>query len=57
MAIEIEDQHLLAVWSAGPSDPYVARLKASGFAVDTLRVEARPGKKAKHIIFMAKRLG
>ncbi len=48
---------VLAVWSAGLADPYVARLKSSGFAVDTLRVEARPGGKAKHIIFMAKRLG
>ena len=48
---------VLAVWSAGPSDPYVERLKHGGFAVETLRVEARPGGKAKHIVFLAKRLG
>ena len=48
---------VLAVWSAGPDEPYIARLKHGGFAVEALRVEARPGGKAKHIVFLAKRLG
>lgn len=46
---------VLVVWSAGPSEPYVRRLAKNGFAAEAVRVPARPGGKANHVLFVAKR--
>ena len=47
---------VLAVWSSGPNARFERRLSASGFGVDVLRVAARKGSRARHVIFMAERL-
>ena len=44
---------VLAVWSAGPSPRFEQRLTATGFNVQVLRVDARKGNRAKHVIFLA----
>ncbi|KUJ84208.1 hypothetical protein AWR36_000380 [Microbulbifer flavimaris] len=46
---------MLAVWSAGPDTHYVNRLRKAGFEVDVKTVRERPGKGARHTIFLAKR--
>lgn len=46
---------VLAVWSAGASPEYEARLKAAGFQVEVRRVAARRGAGARHVIFVATR--
>lgn len=46
---------VLAVWSAGPDTMYVGRLKKAGFQVDVKTVRERPGKGARHTIFLAKK--
>ncbi|HEY8568188.1 hypothetical protein [Microbulbifer sp.] len=46
---------VLAVWSAGPDTMYVSRLKKAGFQVEVKTVRERPGKGARHAIFMAKK--
>lgn len=47
---------VLAVWSSGPNARFERRLEAAGFAVDVLRVAARKGSRARHVIFMGERL-
>jgi hypothetical protein len=47
---------VLAVWSSGPNARFERRLSAAGFGVDVLRVAARKGSRARHVIFMAERL-
>jgi spermidine synthase len=45
---------VLAVWSASPDGPFVARLRASGFAVEEKRVRARrDGRGAHHVVWLA----
>ncbi|MDB5448673.1 MAG: hypothetical protein JWQ97_3990 [Phenylobacterium sp.] len=45
---------ILAVWSAAPDAPFVARLRRSGFAVEEKRVRAtRSGRGARHLIWLA----
>jgi len=44
---------VLAVWSASPDTVYANRLKKAGFAVEVKTVRERPGKGARHAIFMA----
>jgi spermidine synthase len=49
---------VLAVWSAAPSAPFTQRLRAAGFAVETLsiRADGKPATKrggARHVIWMA----
>jgi spermidine synthase len=45
---------VLAVWSSGPNARFERRLSAAGFGVvDVLRVAARKGSRARHVIFMA----
>jgi spermidine synthase len=45
---------VLAVWSAAPDAPFVARLRRSGFAVAEKRVRARrDGRGAHHIVWLA----
>jgi spermidine synthase len=46
---------VLAVWSAGPSPPFERRLAAAGFEVEVLRVAARHGSRARHVLFLAAR--
>ena len=43
---------ILAVWSAGPSPRFERRLVAAGFEHEVLRVAARRGSRAKHVIFL-----
>ncbi|WP_105103038.1 MnmC family methyltransferase [Microbulbifer pacificus] len=45
----------LAVWSASPDTMYTSRLKKAGFQVDVKTVRERPGKGARHAIFLAKK--
>ena len=47
---------VLAVWSSGPNARFERRLASAGFAVDVLRVAARKGSGARHVIFMGERL-
>ena len=46
---------VLAVWSSGPNARFERRLQAAGFEVEVLRVAARKGSRARHVIFMAER--
>ena len=47
---------VLAVWSAGPDSMYVGRLKKAGFQVKVETVRERPGKGARHTIFVARKM-
>ena len=47
---------VLAVWSASPDSHYVSRLKKAGFQVEVKTVRERPGKGARHTIFLGKKL-
>ena len=46
---------MLAVWSAGPDNLFIVRLKKAGFKADTRIVRARPGKGSRHTIFLARK--
>lgn len=46
---------VLAVWSAAVSPRFERRLREAGFEVDVLKVPARKGNRAKHVIFLAQR--
>jgi len=46
---------VLAVWSAGPEQVFMQRLRKVGFEVDEVRVRAHGSKGARHIIWFAKR--
>jgi spermidine synthase len=46
---------MLAVWSAGPDNLFIGRLKKAGFKADTRIVRARPGKGSRHTIFLARK--
>jgi spermidine synthase len=46
---------VLGVWSAGPNARYERRLESFGFDVEVLRVAARTGSRAKHVLFLARR--
>ncbi|MCQ3829258.1 hypothetical protein HXX02_07355 [Microbulbifer elongatus] len=48
---------MLAVWSASPDTVYASRLKKAGFQVEVKTVRERPGKGARHAIFLAQRPG
>jgi spermidine synthase len=45
---------VLAIWSAGPSARFERKLTRAGFAVDVVRVSARKGSRARHVLFLAK---
>ena len=46
----------LAVWSAGPDEGYLARLRRAGFAATAHTVPARPGPRAPlHTVFVGRR--
>ena len=46
---------VLAVWSAGENAKYVKRLERHGFGVEVMRVAARAGSRARHVIFVGER--
>jgi len=46
---------VLAVWSAGPSPRFERRLGSCGFDVEVMRVAARKGSRARHVLFLATR--
>lgn len=49
---------VLAVWSAHPSEQFVKRLGAAGFAVEEVKVRARSGGKgARHVIWLGAKRG
>jgi spermidine synthase len=48
---------ILAVWSAGPSPRFEKRLVAAGFEHEVLRVAARVGSRARHVIFVGAATG
>jgi len=50
----LRPQGVLAVWSAGADDRFTARLKKAGFATETRVARARPGKGARHTIWLAR---
>jgi len=43
---------VLGVWSAGRSEKYTARLERFGFAPEVIRVPARTGGRAAHVLFL-----
>ena len=43
---------VLAVWSSGPNARYERRLAAAGFDVEVMRVAARAGSRARHVLFL-----
>lgn len=43
---------VLGVWSAGPNAKYAARLARFGFESEVLRVPARTGGRATHVLFL-----
>jgi spermidine synthase len=46
---------VLAVWSAGPDQDFLQRLRKVGFEVEEMRVRARGSRGARHIIWFARR--
>ena len=46
---------VIGVWSAGPNVRYEKRLERHGFYVDVVRVPARVGSRARHVLFIARR--
>lgn len=46
---------VLAVWSAGPNARFEKRMASAGFIVDVLRVAARRGSGARHVIFIGEK--
>jgi spermidine synthase len=51
----LKPEGVLALWSAGPSPRFERRLQDAGFDVEVLRVSARKGSRASHVVFLAKR--
>lgn len=51
----LRPQGVLAVWSAGPAQDFLQRLRKVGFDVDEKRVRAHGNKGAKHVIWFARR--
>lgn len=51
----LRPEGVMAVWSAGPSARFERRLTLAGFDVEVLRVAARKGSRARHVIFVATR--
>jgi spermidine synthase len=51
----LRPQGVLAVWSAGPDQAFLQRLRKVGFEADEVRVRAHGPKGARHIIWFARR--
>jgi len=52
----LRPQGVLAVWSAGPSQNFMQRLRKVGFEVDEIRVRAHGKKGTRHYIWLARRV-
>jgi predicted O-methyltransferase YrrM len=48
---------VLALWSTGPNARFERKLIRAGFAVEVIRVSAREGSRARHVLFLAKDQG
>jgi spermidine synthase len=48
---------ILAIWSAYPDRPFAERLRRARFAVEEVKVRARQGRGAHHIIWLATKPG
>lgn len=48
-------QGVLAVWSAGPAQDFLQRLRKVGFEVEESRVRAHGSRGARHVIWLARR--
>lgn len=48
---------VLAIWSSAPDEAFTRRLIKTGFEVEAVRVRARPGRGARHVIWIAVRPG
>lgn len=51
----LRPQGVLSVWSAGPDQDFLQRLRKVGFEVDEMRVRAHGLKGVRHIIWFARR--
>ena len=51
----LQPEGMLAIWSAGPDQLFMIRLKKAGFKVEVRTVRARPGKGSRHTIFLAQK--
>lgn len=51
----LRPQGVLAVWSAGPDQNFLQRLRKVGFEVDEMRVRGHGSKGVRHIIWFARR--
>lgn len=51
----LRDGGVLSVWSAGPSTDFERRLRTCGFDAEVLKVPARRGGGARHVLFVATR--
>ena len=51
----LRENGVLAIWSAGPNARYERKLTSFGFDVEVVRVAARAGSRARHVLFVAKR--
>lgn len=51
----LRSRGMLAVWSAGPDQDFLQRLRKVGFEVEEVRVRARGSKGARHVIWFARR--
>ena len=49
----LRPQGVLAVWSAGPDNDFLQRLRKTGFEVDEVRIRTRGSKGARHYIWLA----
>jgi len=52
----LKPQGVLAVWSAGPDQTFLQRLRKVGFSVDETRVFAHGNKGTRHVIWFARRV-
>jgi len=53
--VALRPQGVLAVWSAGPNARFERTLARVGFEVEVMRVAARTGSRARHVLFLAER--
>lgn len=53
--ISLRPRGVLAVWSVAPDAGFTARLERSGFEARAVTVRARPGKGARHVVWVARR--
>jgi spermidine synthase len=53
----LRPEGVLAVWSSGPNARFERRFAAAGFDVEVKHTPARPGSRAKHVLFLGVRTG